>query len=290
MPVENTKLVTAAQKQQVMTKLLASKEGRQRIAASVQEPLRKMRDYVSIGRKFFMIDELPDGALPIYDKDIDSNGYIVAEEGDSIQQVIHSDRIMVPLFEVAANPTIPFTQVKERRFDIVRRIKQKTQTEVFRKEDNYIFSLATAAATNNTSNPIINVAEANFGMDDLADAYALVEAHDLRVDKIAMNPKRFKVFRTMGRDYMDAEIQASILKTGFMGMLWGAEIYMSREIPEDTILVCGEPEYFGVMPIRIDLTVIPADLPRERQYGWSIFECIGATMHNDLAVAAVKIS
>ena len=288
MPTENK--ITAAQKNQVMTRLLSTKEGRQRIAASVQEPLRKMRDYVSIGRKFFMMDELPDGALPIYDKDIDSNGYVVAEEGDSIQQVIHSERIMVPLFEVAANPTIPFTQVKERRFDIVRRIKQKTQTEVFRKEDNYIFSLATAAATNNTINPILNVTEANFGMDDLADAFAMVERHDLRVDKVAMNPARFKVFRTMGRDYMDAEIQASILKTGFMGMLWGAEIYMSREIPEDTILVCGEPDYFGVMPIRIDLTVIPADLPASRQYGWSIFECIGATMHNDLAIAGIKIS
>ena len=284
------KKITAAQKNQVMTRLLASKEGRQKIAASVQQPLREMRDYVSIGRKFFMIDELPDGALPVYDKDIESNGYIVAEEGDSIQQVIHSDRIMCPLFEVAANPTIPFTQVKERRFDIVRRIKQKTQTEIFRKEDNFIFSLATVAATNNTINPLINVSEANFDMADLADAYALVEAQRLRVDKIAMNPKRFKVFRTMGRDYMDAEIQASMLKTGFMGTLWGAEIYMSTEIPEDTILVCSEPEYFGVMPIRIDLTVIPADLPASRQYGWSIFECIGATMHNDKAIAGIKIS
>lgn len=281
--------ISAAQKHQVMTKLLSSRQGRQRIAASVQEPLRKLRDYVSIGRKAFMVDELPDGALPIYDKDINTPAYIVAEQGDSIQQVVTGERIIVPLFELASNPTIPFTQVKERRFDIVKRIKQKAQDELFRKEDNYLFNLMAVTAANNTDNAQITVSEANFGMDDMADIFAKVEKWGLRVDKIFMNPQRFKVFRTMGRDYMDAEIQSSMLKTGFMGTLWGAEIFMSMEVPADTIIVCGEPDYFGVIPVRMDLTVIPADLPASRQYGWSIFENIGAAQTNTYSIASIKI-
>ena len=50
--------VTAAQKNQLMTKLLGSTQGRKKIAASIQEPLRKLRDYVSIGRRALWIDEL----------------------------------------------------------------------------------------------------------------------------------------------------------------------------------------------------------------------------------------
>ena len=33
------------------------------------QPLRRRRDYTSVGRKAFYVEALPDGALPIYDKD-----------------------------------------------------------------------------------------------------------------------------------------------------------------------------------------------------------------------------
>ena len=50
------KRVTAAQKHRLMTKLLATTRGRQRIAASMQEPLRRLRDFVSNGRKALFVD------------------------------------------------------------------------------------------------------------------------------------------------------------------------------------------------------------------------------------------
>ena len=122
--------VTAAQKHQLMTKLLSTQAGRQRIAATVQEPLRKLRDYQSVGRKGMFVDELPDGSLPIYDQDPDVPAYVVGEEGDSVETVAKSKRLMVPLFEIATYPKVPFTQVKERRFDILRRIRTKAQNEL----------------------------------------------------------------------------------------------------------------------------------------------------------------
>ena len=94
--------VTAAQKNQLMTKLLGSTQGRKKIAASIQEPLRKLRDYVSIGRRALWIDELPDGALPIYDRDVATPAFVVGDEGDSIQALpVEGARMMVPLFEIA---------------------------------------------------------------------------------------------------------------------------------------------------------------------------------------------
>lgn len=175
--------ITAAQKHQLMTKLLASQQGRAKIAASMQEPLRKLRDYEAVGRKAFFIDELPDGALPAYDMDPDLPAYVVGEEGDSIQTVVKSKRLLVPMFELAAYPKVPFTQVKERRFDVVRRVKEKTRSELFRREDRLIFAMFDTAATNNAQNGPITVTKANFTIDVIADAFANVERHGLRLTR-----------------------------------------------------------------------------------------------------------
>lgn len=278
-----TRKITAAQRHQLMTKLLASKEGRARIAATVQEPLRKLRDYQAIGRKAFLIDELPDGALPIYDQDPDLPAYVVGEEGQSVETQVKSNRLMIPLFEIASYPKIPFTQVKERRFDVVSRIKKKARDELFRREDNVIFTTMKAAADANTGssqNANISVAEADFDIATLADAFAQIERFGLRVDKVFMNGLRYPVIRKAGRDYVDFETQRELLRTGYMGNLWGASIFLSPEVPASSIFIVTEAEYFGVMPVRIDLTVIPADDPGNRQFGWSIFENIGIGIHN----------
>ena len=283
--------VTAAQKNQLMTKLLGSTQGRKKIAASIQEPLRKLRDYVSIGRRALWIDELPDGALPIYDRDVATPAFVVGDEGDSIQSLpVEGARMMVPLFEIAAYPKIPFAHVKERRFDIIRRIKQKAKDELFRKEDTIIFQMLQTAATGNSDNPSIPVTAANFNMSTIVDAFAGIEKWGLRVDKLFMNPQEFKVFRNAGRDYVDFETQRELLRTGFMGQIYGAGIYMSMQVPRGTLLLVAEPEYLGVMPIRIDLTVIPADVPGDRMFGWSLFCNEGMAVHNTYGVQQIVVS
>jgi hypothetical protein len=289
------KRMTAAQKHRLMTKLLASKMGRRKIAASMQEPLRQIRDYVSVGRKAFFIDELPDGTLPIYDKDIETPAYVVGEEGNNIEKVVKGERILVPTFEMASNPEIPFTQVKERRFDIVRRVKEKVKTELFRREDQLIFAAMQAAGDANTDNPTVVVAAADWdgpsnGLSVLADSFANVEAQSLRVDKIFINPSKIPVFRKAGRDYIDFETQRELLRTGFIGSLYGASLFVSVEVPTDRLFLVTEPEYFGVMPIRIDLTVLPADDPKGRLFGWSVFQALGIGIHNVKGLQQIKIT
>lgn len=272
--------VTAAQKHQLMTKLLGTQAGRQRIAANIQEPLRKLRDYQAIGRRAFFVDELPDGTLPVYDMDIDTPAYVVGEEADSIQTVVKAKRMLVPLFELTSYPKVPFTQVKERRFDIIRRIKQKARDELFRREDQLIFAAFKKAATKNDINATKTVTKANFNMGVIAETFAAIETHGLRVDKIFLNAAQFPVVRKAGRDYVDFETQRELLRTGYLGTLYGASLYMSPEVQADRLYFVTEPEYFGVIPVRIDLTVIPADDPANRSFGWSIFENIGIGIHN----------
>jgi hypothetical protein len=284
------KKITASQKHALMTKLMGSRVGRKKIAAMVQEPLKKLRDYRAVGRKAFVIDELPDGALPIYDMDPETPGYVVGEEGDSVQTIVKSKRLNIPTFEMSSYPKVPFVHVKERRFDIVKRIKQKARDELFREEDRKIFAAMEVAGTNNTTNVLIEVVKTSFTMDDMADAFAPIERHGLRVDKVFLNAINYPVFRKAGRDYVDFETQRALLQTGFLGNLWGAQIFMSSEVPEDTLFLVTEPEYFGVIPVRLDLTVVPADDPGARAFGWSIFQAIGIGIHSELGLQQISLT
>lgn len=235
------------------------------------------------------MDELPDGALPVYDIDPDMPAYVVGEEGDSIQTIVKSKRVTVPIFEIASLQKIPFVQVKERRFDVVRRIRTKAKDEVFRKEDARLFSLMEAAGVNNPVNIVMTPASNHFDMEYLTDAFSRIETHGLRVDKIFMNASDYKVFRNAGRDYVDNETSRELLRTGVMGYVWGATVYQSPEIEAGTIHLVTEPEYFGILPVRVDLTVLPADDPANRTLGWSIFEAIGATVHNPKGLQTIKL-
>ncbi|PZP08774.1 MAG: hypothetical protein DI607_12895, partial [Sphingomonas hengshuiensis] len=101
-----TRHLTASEKQQTLTRMMATQQGRRRIAASVVGPLRKIRDYTAVGRRALQIDELPDGALPIYDIDPDVGAFFVNEEAMLIQSIQKTNRITVPMYTLTAYPTI----------------------------------------------------------------------------------------------------------------------------------------------------------------------------------------
>ena len=53
----------------VIARYIESGEGRRTMAAKMTPSLRRFRDYSAVGRKAFLVEDLEDGALPIYDKD-----------------------------------------------------------------------------------------------------------------------------------------------------------------------------------------------------------------------------
>jgi HK97 family phage major capsid protein len=274
-----------AAKQELIQKHIKSPQGRQKLAASMIQPLRTRRDYSSVGRKTFLVEQLPDGALPIYDKDPDVTAYVVGEEGENILAVTKPRRVIFPLFEIASNPTIPLTQVKERRFDLIERSQTLAKSEIQAAEDERTFAVLDSIAVNGfdslsgQTNPDEQVV-APINSSVLADAFAKIERHDLRVARVYMNAKDYADIRKFGREILDIESQATLLKTGLQGTLWGAQIIVSRLVPEGFVYVCCDPEMFGRIPVRTELTVLSADKPSERQIGFSVFENLGIGAFN----------
>ncbi len=271
---------------------IGSTKGRARLAASMIQPLRRRRDYTSVGRKAFFVEELPDGALPIYDKDPEVTAYVVSEEGENIVAVAKPTRITVPIFELASNPQIPLTQIKERRFDLVERSIDLGKAAIQASEDTRVFAAIDALATDPTNpNPdLVITGNGPITSARLADAFGEIERSDLRVAHIFMNAKNYKDLRKWDRDTLDVESQAILLKTGLVATLYGAKIIISRIVPVNTVYVCTEPEFFGRIPVRTELTVLSADEPKTRMIGFSIFENIGIGVYNPFGSQRIMIT
>jgi len=281
-------------KQQIISDYIKTAGGRAKLAASMTQPLRLRRDYTSVGRKTFLVEQLPDGALPIYDKDPGVTAWVIGEEGENILAITKPRRVIFPLFEIASNPEIPLTQIKERRFDLIERAQDLAKAEIQAEEDTRVFEVLDAVATTGFDNIGATNADipatAPLTPADLADAFAAIEQHDLRVARVFCNALDYSDIRKWGRDVLDIESQATLLKTGLMATVWGAQIIVSRRVPAGYIYVCAEPEFFGRIPVRTELTVLSADEPRNRTIGFSCFETLGIGCHNPLGLTRVVLS
>ena len=209
---EKKKMANLSRTQQqtaMLGQFLKTAGGRQKLAASLGPSFRRRRDYMRIARKALMVETLPDGALPIYDKEFDTaamtvgstpgssfvEAFVVGEEGGDIVRVTKPKRVTVPTFEIVSNPMIPITQIKERRFDFVARSLNLAKAEVGAAEDGYVFTLfdavATAAAGKATNDPVYNVdiaIGAPIDINSMADGFGQVQRHDLSVAFVLLQP------------------------------------------------------------------------------------------------------
>jgi len=295
----------------MLGQLLKTAGGRQKLAASLGPSLRRRRDYMSIARKALMVETLPDGALPIYDKEFDTaamtvgstpggsfvEAFVVGEEGGDIVRVTKPKRVTVPTFEIVSNPMIPITQINERRFDLVARSLNLAKAEVGAAEDGYVFTLfdavATAAAGKASNDPVYNVdiaIAAPIDINSMADGFGQVQRHDLSVAFCFFNPRDYTDLLKWTQQNIDRETQRKLLKTGVMGYLWGATLLQSRKVGYGCVYILADAEFLGVIPERIPLTVMSADRPDLRQIGFSIFENLGFLVFNPSGVQRLTVN
>ena len=294
--------------------ILKTAAGRQKLAAALGPSLRRRRDYMSIARKALMVETLPDGALPIYDKEFDETGrsfveaFVVGEQGGDIVKVVNPLRVTVPTFEIVSNPMIPITQIKERRFDVVSRALNLAKAEVGATEDAFVFNLLqgidNSATGSFSADPIYNASiditvdgstatatwEYGLTIEPFADSFGMVQRHDLSVAYIFMNPRDYVDILKWKDSNVDRETQRHLLKTGIMGYLWGATILQSRKVVYGDVWVLADAEFLGVIPERVPLTVLSADRPDLRQIGFSVFEILGFLIFNPSGVNKIQIT
>ena len=87
------------QRTQLIAQALETDEGRVALAQAMVEPIRRALEYQAVGRKLLMVDELPQGALPRYERDVRSVAHVISRRGGVPHEIQEGEEILVPLFE-----------------------------------------------------------------------------------------------------------------------------------------------------------------------------------------------
>ncbi len=254
-------------------------------------PIRRNLDYQGVGRKALRVDPLPQGALAVYDKDIDVNAIVVSSNGAVPESRIKGDRISVPEFEIVSNPTVRISEVKRRRFNVIDRAQQKARQEIQAQEDANIFA-ALEFASSLENDVITGTAGTGVTLEKskLADLYSEVDKWDLITARIFMNIKTFAGFRTFTQTDFDPVTQREVLQTGLFGRLWTADVIVSKVVPVKTVYATADADFVGPMPIRQDIEVLPADEPKQLKLGWVVNELVGIAVANSRGVSKYNLA
>jgi len=283
----NYESLSQDEKEYLVSQALASQEGRVALAASMANPIRFEMDYYAVGRKLVVVDPLPQGVDPVYEKDIRVPAIVVGKRGQAPDTIVEGERFTVPTFEIVVYPQARYSQIKARRYNLVDRIQTRARLDLSAIEDSNIFSAINAASA--AINPLTTVAT-NLSKAAIITAMGEVGRWDLRPFKLLMNYNDYTDILRFGQNDLDLVHQHEIIETGLIGRYMGLEVLVSKMVTRGQVYVLAEPEYVGVMPIRQDLNVIPADKPEKLRLGYVVFEEVGVSVVNARAVARISIT
>ena len=276
-----------SEREALIAQALETDEGRVALAQAMVEPIRRALEYQAVGRKLLMVDELPQGALARYERDVHSVAHVISRRGAVPDEIQEGEEVLVPTFEIAVNPQVRLSEIKARRFYIVDRAQIKAKEAIQKEEDTNIFNCLLASVT--AAHTVIATGGA-LTLTALNQAFATVESHDLTVGKIVMHAQRYADVRNFGKTVYDEATQREVLTSGLFGHLWTADIHVSSRMLTTTVMLLAPSDYVGAFPIRQDITVLPADDPKKLRLGWVIYEEVGIVVINDYAIARVNVT
>jgi len=258
-----------------MAKLVQSKAGLTVLSAKMRQPLQEFRDHTSIVREIFQSDELSQGELPIYDKDVEAKAYTLDIHSATPVTVQDKTKIYVPTKDHATIVSEPMASIKTRGFNFNKRVEQKTRAEVFQEEDKEVFKfLSTLAQTEGNT---IAATAANLSLDTISDAIGIIESKGEKIaGSIVINPTHLSLIRKASKDVFTPNSNEEIMRTGRLGVLYGCKVYSTAAMPADKILITSTPDTLGVFVDVVGVQALPYINTDTRQQGLSVFTNSGA--------------
>jgi len=293
---------TQDEKQQIVESVFAADEAeRLRFGAEMIPLILERLDYEGFIRQVYRTHQLAQGQINSYEKDVNVAALIIQEDGQTIETIVHGDRIFPPEYIVTSMPKISISEIAVRQYDIVDRTHDKTTFQIMLKEDRQGLREIYQAST--LENSQVNVTS-TINKSILETLQLEVERHRLIVDKFIMNRAELgDLKKNINAIDYDPITSRDLLLTGIFGSIWGVNIFVTAgvdeagkenvSVPQGMIFAVTEGRYLGAMPVRIDLTVLPADqfIFGQPAYGWLFVEQISQVIINPRACAvAVKSS
>lgn len=76
-------VIPARQEELIIANALSNEEGRTALAEAMVAPIRRAMDYQGIGRQMLMVDEMPQGALARYERDVSAVAEVMSRNGNN---------------------------------------------------------------------------------------------------------------------------------------------------------------------------------------------------------------
>jgi len=293
--------LTPDEKQRIVESAFTGTDGdRMKFGAEMIPLILERLDYEGFIRQVFKTHEVAQGQIISYEKDVNVTALVIQEDGQTIETLVKGDRIFPPEFWVTAFPKINMAEIAKRQYDIVDRTHDKATFQIMLQEDrNGLRELYQAATLENSAVSITSTVNKTV----LETLQHEVERHRLIVDKFIMNRSELGDLKK-NLNIIDYEpiIAREVLLTGIFGQIWGVNIFVSAgvdepgkqnvSVPPGVVLAVTEGRYLGAMPIRIGLTMLPADqfVFGQFRYGYLFGEMIGMAIVNPRAVAVATKS
>lgn len=254
---------------------VATPQGRAVIGQTILEPFKKGRDYVAIGRQMMFVDHLPTGAPMWYDLDPQFSAVAISSRGGVPYEETERDRVTLDPIVLSVWPKVHALDAATARFDQLNREQIRAQHELAALEDVKVFNAIHYASLSATDRNALTTGANGLQRGKLATMFSLVEAYDAPIANVLMHAAQLRDIRNWTSEEFDPVTLRELTKTGYMGDIWGAQIRISKKQTVGTVNVLADPQFLGVISVRVDLSVMDAPDPQNLYYGWLFFEAIG---------------
>ena len=277
-------------KERIFSSLFQGPNGLKRVAFAMQKPLKLKLDYVAVGRKILLPDELPQGEVPLYDKDIPEFPAVRVGAHGTPPEVHASNkikRIQFPTFPISINENIKWEELQVRRYPAFDRAKERAAIAGAVAEDLNVFNLLSKAAD---VGPNDDIAANYLSRSVIADAKGVIAQNQLIAGAIVINPKQYAEIEKWGSDELDQVTLNTITETGMIGSILGIKLIVSTKMPADTAYVVTTPDKLGRMPIRKSAEVHVFNNIPKTQFDIVNWEQLGFGIHNTHGVVRLDLS
>lgn len=279
--------IDANKKEELFNYLFTGPNGLKRVAYAMQAPLKELLDYHGIGRRLLKVDPIPQGEVPIYDKDIPEFASVrVGNFGTPPLVETRVKRILFPTMQLSKNARVAYEDIQVRRYPIFDRAKDRVAISMAIAEDREIFGLLDVAATVGPNTPI--GLGGGLGRSNLADAYATLAGNQLQPAQVVMSPVQYSKLLKLKSDELDQVTLNATTQTGSIGVFFGLQLLVTTKLPNpNKVYVTTTPDKLGRIPLRKELEVKVFDNAPKVSFNIVGWELIGFGIHNSYGVVAI---
>jgi hypothetical protein len=279
-----------SKKSELFDFLFTGPNGLKRVAYAMQGPLKEMLDYHGIGRRLLKVDPIPQGEIPIYDKDIPEFASVrLGNFGTPPLVETRVKRILFPTMQLAKNARVAYEDIQVRRYPVFDRAKERVAISMAIAEDKEIFGLL-AVATDPNVGPNSEIDSAgHLGRAALADAYAALGTNQLQPAQVVMSPAKYADLLKLDYNSVDQVTLNATTQTGSIGVFFGLQLLVTTKLPDPTkVYVTTTPDKLGRIPLRKELEVKIFDNAPKVSFNVVGWELIGFGIHNSYGAIRIK--